>query len=83
MLTVPADLSLKLFSDTWDAYPDRAELGEHVFLTAAGMNDTEVMMSSSRKMFNTQKTANWARMAAWAEWVAVSHQPPTGTLRRS
>jgi len=64
---------MKLYQSSWDAQPERTDLGEQVFLHAASAWDTAVMVSSSRKMFNLAKSMVWARVAAWSEWVQVGY----------
>lgn len=67
-----ADILVSFYSKHWEARPDSAELGQQVVLLATSIWDTPTMCSSSRKMFNLQKTTTWARVAAWTEWVDVS-----------
>lgn len=65
------DLTLQMYLSAWGSQPDRRDLGEQVFLHAVVAWDVGVMVMSSRKMFNLVKSAVWARVAAWSEWVAV------------
>ena len=60
-----------MWASSWEANPDRVEMGEQTFLYAASAWNTDIMMSSSRKMFNKLKTPIWARVAAWAEYASV------------
>ncbi|ORX35576.1 N-acetyltransferase B complex non catalytic subunit-domain-containing protein [Kockovaella imperatae] len=69
------DLSLQLYQDLWKRSPDSAEIGEQVFLHAAGAWDKPAMVESSRKMFNKLKAPVWARVAAWAEWIRYTDGP--------
>ena len=60
-----------MYLSAWEAQLDRRDLGEQVFLHAVVVWDLGVMVMSSRKMFNLVKSAVWARVAAWSEWVNV------------
>jgi len=71
ILSVLADLVLQIYQTSWKLHPEIADLGEQVFLNAVSIWNTEVMMSSSRKMFNLSRGV-WGRIAAWAEWASVS-----------
>ena len=66
---------MKLYQASWDAQPERPDLGEQVFLHAVAAWEVAVMVASSRRMFNLVKSAVWARVAAWSEWVHVRAHP--------
>ncbi|KAL1411365.1 mitochondrial distribution and morphology [Vanrija albida] len=69
------DLVLALYQGLWDARPAIAELGREVFFAAAAMGNTEVMASTSRKLFNATKAPAWARLAAFSAWALNAPAP--------
>jgi hypothetical protein len=50
------DLIMGMYNDLWVQSPSKAELGEQVFLNAAACWDGDMMVMSSRKMFNLLKS---------------------------
>ncbi|OCF74339.1 hypothetical protein I204_04710 [Kwoniella mangroviensis CBS 8886] len=69
------DLALQLYNDLSSKHPDSPQLLEQVFLHAAADNNTDVLVKSSRKIFNLTREERWARLSAWSEWVKKAPQP--------
>ncbi|KAL7423966.1 mitochondrial distribution and morphology [Cryptotrichosporon argae] len=74
-----ADLVLDMYQRAWDGRPELGELGEMVFLHAAGMGKADAMVAASRKLFNMTKQPVWARLAAYSAWYSVSPAPSSST----
>ncbi|WWD03229.1 hypothetical protein V865_001280 [Kwoniella europaea PYCC6329] len=69
------DLALQLYNELSSKHPDSPQLLEQVFLHAAADNNTDILVKSSRKIFNLTREERWARLSAWSEWVKIAPQP--------
>ncbi|WVR06742.1 hypothetical protein IAU60_003777 [Kwoniella sp. DSM 27419] len=69
------DLALQLYTSLAEKMPDSHPIQEQVFLHAAAAEDLEVLVKSSRKLFNLTREDRWGRAAAWSEWVKNAPQP--------
>ena len=70
------DLILMMHQESSDRNPDSEQHTAQLHVCAVACWDIDVMVKTSRKLFNSTKDMAWARRAAWAEWVKVGLQSP-------